>query len=175
MKTIKLWRVITKPKKASVKKRKPPVLVAYERVTAEQRFHNNYVVVPSGCWEWSSKLDRYGYGKFIFNGRLVKAHRYSFELFNGPFDPKLHVVHRCDNPCCVNPEHLFLGTNRDNILDRMQKNRSRTAYKKLTVEEKQAIVELLKTRTLIDVAKEYGADVRTIRKLYQNSDSAKTA
>lgn len=176
MKLKRLWKIIKHPRKVTkVKERIQPVLTPHYIVTPEQRFHASYTKIDSGCWEWQNKRDRYGYGIFKLGGKSLKAHRYSFQTHNEFFDKKLHVLHRCDNPCCVNPEHLFLGTNLDNIRDKMQKNRTRTKYKKLTDEEKRVIVDLLKTTSVADVAKQFSVNIRTVSKLYQNSDSAKTA
>lgn len=78
----------------------------------------------NGCWVWQKSLSKKGYGNLYFNRKTLKAHRESYRLFNGEFDNKLHVLHKCDNPSCVNPEHLFLGTNLDNVEDRVKKGRS---------------------------------------------------
>lgn len=87
------------------------------------------------CWPWlaggycgKSKL----YRQFWVNGRSVTAHRIAFEIANGPFDKMLHVLHKCDNPICVNPNHLFLGTNSDNIRDKMSKGRWKGGRPKFT-------------------------------------------
>lgn len=76
-----------------------------------------------GCWFWLGPLYPKGYGSFWYQGRNVGAHRAAYELFVGPVPPGLSVCHRCDVPCCVNPEHLFLGTARDNLLDASAKGR----------------------------------------------------
>jgi hypothetical protein len=83
---------------------------------------------PGVCWEWTGNKSPYGYGRLQYkrNGhpKVVLAHRFSYALHYGQFPDELHVLHTCDNPGCVNPSHLFLGTNLDNIHDRMQKGRS---------------------------------------------------
>lgn len=80
----------------------------------------------TGCWRWSGRTDAGGYGVFYWgpNGRAHRrAHRVSYAAFVG--DPgDLHVCHRCDNPGCVNPEHLWLGTAKDNHRDKVAKGRS---------------------------------------------------
>ena len=80
-----------------------------------------------GCWEWLGSKDRKGYGRIketLRNGNL-KAHRVSYELHLGPIPTGLWVLHTCDNPSCVCPDHLFLGTNDDNVKDQLAKGRSR--------------------------------------------------
>lgn len=74
------------------------------------------------CWEWDGYCNDYGYGIFNWN-RHIKAHRFVFECYNGPIPDNLFVCHKCDNPPCCNPEHLFLGTEQDNKDDMVQKNR----------------------------------------------------
>lgn len=76
-----------------------------------------------GCWEWTGFRDPKGYGRFQFEGRPMGVHRLSWLLHHGPIPAGLHVLHRCDNPPCVNPDHLWLGTNDDNIADRHAKGR----------------------------------------------------
>lgn len=78
----------------------------------------------SGCWEWSGRKNQYGYGIVLFNGHRVVAHRAVWAVCCGGWpDRALQVMHRCDNPCCINPHHLRLGTNRDNVDDKVQKQR----------------------------------------------------
>lgn len=79
-----------------------------------------------GCWEWSGYRNERGYGFTRVGGRGsrgVLAHRLSYMVNVGEIPDGLHVLHRCDNPACVRPDHLFLGTNLDNIRDRMAKGR----------------------------------------------------
>ena len=76
-----------------------------------------------GCWIWSRCVHIQGYGYVNYNKKVHKTHRLFYELFNGSFDTNLHVLHKCDIPCCVNPNHLFLGNNKDNVNDKVKKNR----------------------------------------------------
>lgn len=88
------------------------------------RFENGYVVNENtGCWEWVHAKTIEGYGHFGFFGKRGKAHRFSWELYNGKIPKGILVCHSCDNPSCVNPEHLWLGTDADNARDKVAKNR----------------------------------------------------
>lgn len=80
----------------------------------------------SGCWEWTGTLEKNGYGRVRTSNprRQVFVHRASWELAHGPIPEGLFVLHKCDNPKCVNPVHLFLGTQQDNIDDMRQKGRA---------------------------------------------------
>lgn len=78
-----------------------------------------------GCWEWTGvrRKGSGGYGVFTRDDVLFHAHRFSYELHKGAIPPGLFVLHRCDNPPCCNPKHLFVGTAADNIHDAMRKGR----------------------------------------------------
>lgn len=92
----------------------------------EMRFWTKVLPVESGCWEWQAGRNEHGYGLFATrrSGRS-RAHRVAYERFVGPIPEGLHVLHTCDNPPCVNPAHLFLGTVKDNSKDMMRKGRNR--------------------------------------------------
>ncbi|HYF40922.1 MAG TPA: HNH endonuclease signature motif containing protein [Ramlibacter sp.] len=89
---------------------------------------NGSTLANGGCWEWHLHRDRKGYGRAVdaATGEVL-AHRISWIAHHGPIPKGMHVLHRCDNPPCVNPEHLFLGTNDDNAADRHAKGRSKGA------------------------------------------------
>ena len=76
-----------------------------------------------GCWVWTGGINTRGYGKFSFRKKKAAiASRVSYELFVGPISDNLFICHTCDNPPCVNPDHLFMGTNQDNQIDYIKKN-----------------------------------------------------
>lgn len=79
---------------------------------------------PSGCWEWTASREEFGYGQFsLKKGRSINAHYASYTMFIGPVPKGLFVLHSCDNPPCVCPAHLFLGTQGDNMADKVKKHR----------------------------------------------------
>ena len=81
----------------------------------------------TGCWNWTASKDTHGYGHLRHKGRIKLAHRLSYELHFGPIPEGMQICHKCDNRICLNPDHLFLGTWRDNMLDKLAKGRqSRT-------------------------------------------------
>lgn len=95
---------------------------------------------PDECWEWTgsrigARINK-GYGMFYDGERKVYTHRYSYEIHNGPIPLGIFVCHRCDNRPCCNPAHLFLGTNRDNVLDSLAKGRT-SCYNKSDLSEAQ--------------------------------------
>ena len=89
------------------------------------RFWEKVAIVgnTAECWDWQAGHTTNGYGSFRVRGRTLKAHRCAWELVNGPIPFGMQVLHHCDNPPCVNPAHLFLGTHVDNMADRTEKGR----------------------------------------------------
>ncbi len=124
----------------------------------------------TGCLVWTgTRSKRFGYGKIHFRGVMLEAHRLSYAAHVGPIPPGLHVCHRCDNPPCVNPDHLFAGSRSDNMRDMIAKGRR----KPIPVGRGPAILkpaQVYAIRQLIsegqkdaEIAPRFGVKPRTIR------------
>lgn len=133
-----------------------------------------HVDITPGCWEWTGARKKEGYGATGYRlapgkRRLVHAHKLSWEIHFGPVPVGIQVCHRCDNPPCVNPDHLFLGTQADNIADMIAKGRhvavrgAASPHAKLTEE---AVSSIRKLRaqgvTLQELAEMYGVALQNI-------------
>jgi hypothetical protein len=90
----------------------------------EERLWSRAVKQPNGCWEFSGNRHVQGYGVIRHEGRSRRAHRVAYELAHGPIPERMVVMHSCDNPPCINPEHLSVGTVAENNRDRQNKGRS---------------------------------------------------
>jgi hypothetical protein len=116
------------------------------------------------CWIWTASYDSWGYGHIKIGAKAAKANRVAWELTYGSIPEGMCVLHRCDNPACVRPEHLFLGTNADNVKDRTIKGRSnhprgsRNGRAILTEEQVLAIRTEFRPHvvTRVTLAKQYG-------------------
>ena len=120
-------------------------------LTLNERFYGFFEVDElTGCWLWTGGKNKKGYGQFKYKMKSYIAHRLSYELHVGTLTPGMLVCHSCDTPPCVNPSHLFLGTNQDNTDDKFKKGRNRHANgmdngnRKLTDDNVVEIKSLLK-------------------------------
>ena len=132
------------------------------------------------CWEWKGAINylRGGYGVICNNKKTLKAHRVSYELHYEKSLGNLHCLHKCDNPSCVNPLHLFAGTNLDNVKDKINKGRCYTGHQKgeyngaskLKDKDVIEIRKLYNTKnyTTIKLGKMYGVNRSTISYIVNN-------
>ena len=122
---------------------------------------------PSGCWDFTGSRNRRGYGSIYSHDhrKHIRAHRASWYLSHGEVPPGVLVCHKCDNPSCVNPEHLFLGTRRDNVRDMLEKGRSFDRRAAMIGERRAAKLNWEKVREIRRLA-ENGCHVKTLAQEY---------
>lgn len=137
------------------------------------------IIKTSTCWLWT-KSKKVRYGSIGIDGKTIRAHRYSYFIHNKDMDFNMLVCHKCDNPICVNPEHLFLGTAKDNAQDMIKKGRKNndgvTGEKhfksKFTKKQVKAIrynwVKSKYTKTFAELAKKYNVSLMTISLMLRN-------
>lgn len=142
---------------------------SYGSSKVQDRFESKFTPEPNtGCWLWLGYVDKIGYGVFSIKSLNYKAHRVAYELFKGVIPKGLCVMHICDNMICVNPSHLVLGTQLENIKDRDSKGRM---FSKLTPRDVLEIRERYVPRkvTQQSLAEEYGVSRRAVGHLLKGA------
>lgn len=127
-------------------------------------FEARFIKLGCGCWQWLGACDGGGYGRFIYRQEAHAAHRFSYRLYIGEIPDDLCILHRCDNPGCVNPEHHRLGTHSHNMQDKTTKGRCKLSPTiELTDAEKVAILALCRQgKSYTSVGKFYGVSAARI-------------
>lgn len=142
------------------------------QLTLEERFKSRAKPMPSGCIEWVGEKSVYGYGvlreiRLATGSKVFMAHRVAWELTFGAIPKNVLVCHHCDNRSCVNPEHLFLGSHKDNTQDMVHKGRSASGEKhgnvKLT--KQQALIIEHSVCTNRTLSERYGISESQIRRI----------
>jgi len=124
----------------------------------------NFSSVKGGCWIWTGTRHGKGYGHFRLKGRIEKAHRVAYQLLVGPIAPGNDVCHKCDTPSCVNPKHLWTGSDNENREDRQQKrNQARGERNHAKLTEKIVIDLRLSREPLKTFARRNHLNISTIR------------
>lgn len=121
--------------------------------------------LETGCWEWTGTQDKDGYGKVKYNGKYWSVHRLMYSFICGNIPDVMFVCHKCDRPCCVNPNHLFLGTPKDNYDDMVAKGR-RKGNIKVTRSDISTIQNLRSSKvSVVEVAKKFNVTEACINKI----------
>lgn len=132
-----------------------------------QRFLDKVLAEPmSGCWFWLGAVSKRGYGDYHFKGKTHRAHRVSWRIFKGEIPDKQCVLHKCDERLCVNPDHLFLGSVKDNQQDAANKGRLPRGKKhhwvKLTEQQVRTVLENPNHLTQCQLASDFNVCEATI-------------
>jgi len=130
----------------------------------------SHVTRTSECWQWSGETDKKGYGRIReqVDGKRkwIKAHRVSWELHYGPIPPETKILHKCDNPPCTRPDHLFLGTDKTNAIDAVNKGRIKLPGAKLTSDQRQWAISQKDSLTQRQIAVVLNVSSMTIWRLF---------
>lgn len=115
----------------------------------------------NGCWNWLGRVNNKGYGQYGLNGKSHFSHRLSYNLINGEVPKNMYLCHKCDNPKCCNPEHLFVGTPQDNMIDKIIKRRQPNLV--LNPEKVMEIRSLKGEYKLKEISKKVGVSLSLVK------------
>lgn len=128
-----------------------------------ERFFASLSPGANGCWLWTGYRNRDGYGRLKVARRMTLAHRLSYALVHGPIPSGKLVCHHCDTPACARPDHLFLGTDRDNAADKIRKGRQFTILNPATVARlRRAAIRFRRHGTVARLARATGLSYGTV-------------
>lgn len=142
----------------------------------EKFWSNVNIKGPNDCWRWKAGHFSQGYGRFKVDGLQKRAHRVSWELTNGPISEEKLCLHRCDNKLCVNPNHLYIGNQSDNMCDMVErnstfKNNCRIARSKFYEGEIWLIRKLKIPSRKYGINRKYKISARTVAKMFKTGHS----
>jgi len=142
----------------------------------EERFSGKWMPEPnSGCWLWIGALDSNGYGRINLHGRNQTAHRVSWTIHRGSIPDGLCALHHCDTPACVNPDHLYLGTMKDNTRDMWVRNRAADRVGQSNGRAKLTPLQVITIRddsfsTISSIARKFGVSRTAVRLIKQRKN-----
>jgi hypothetical protein len=146
--------------------------MARPRIPLSEKIERNITRIPeSGCWIWMSTIEKSGYGRVCSGKKPFYAHRVSYEQKHGPIPNGMMALHHCDVKCCVNPDHIFVGTQQDNMTDKVRKNRQAKGINhgnaKLTEDQVREIKSSSETSIKLSAKFNYSASmIRAIKNGY---------
>jgi len=140
-----------------------------KKIPLRDRFDGLLVKQDNGCIEWNYSVDNNGYGRVYYKGKVIRGHRFAWQKEHGDIPNAMCILHKCDNPRCVNIDHLFMGTMKDNTQDMLSKHREYRVYGEATTSAKLKNNDIFYIRgsdkTSKDLAKELGVTPNTITKI----------
>lgn len=148
-----------------------------KKKTLKERLEGKYKITPNGCWQWTAFIHPITkYGIIRINYKHMQANRVSYEAHIGKIPGGMFVCHKCDFPACINPEHLFLGTQDDNNKDRDKKGRRNDSRRPhLTREQVLEIRKEIKETTQQKLAAKYGISLVTLQRVLSGRNYSRYA
>lgn len=147
-----------------------------QKIERYKQLFEKKVIRQDGCWDWNGYIVSTGYGRIGTSGQIIDAHRFSYILHKGEIPQNLWVLHRCSNAKCTNPEHLYLGTAKQNTQDMLRAGRNivpigeKHPGSKLTLEKVKQIKELIKEgKSSIEIGLLFSVSKTTINDIKRNN------